>query len=153
MIWKWFAIRIRNDAVTGIEPAEAWLQRLQLDNRLPNRAQPLAIVQLERLRPAVITAARKQMQQLQQDYIAAHRPQLERQLAELKALKGRQVLQLDLQLEGSSQAEHFKAARKEERLNRIEKVFADYQTWVQDTHTIEPVPFIQILAVFTRVTD
>jgi superfamily II DNA or RNA helicase len=153
VIWKWFAIRIRNDAVTGIEPAEAWLQRLQLDNRLPNRAQPLAIVQLERLRPAVITAARNQMQELQRDYIATHRPQLERQLAELKVLKGRQVLQLDLQLEGSSQAEHFKAARKEERLNRIEKVFADYQTWVQDTHTIEPVPFIQILAVFTRATD
>lgn len=151
VIWKWFAIRIRNGAVTGIEPAEAWLQRLQLDNRLPNRAQPLDTALLERFRPAVITAARNQMQQLQQDYIATHRPQLERQLGELKALKGRQVNQLDLQFEGSNQAEHFKAARKEERLKRIEKVFADYQTWVQDTHTIEPVPFIQIIAVFTRV--
>lgn len=151
VIWKWFAIRIRNDAVTGIEPAEAWLQRLQLDNRLPNRAQPLDTALLESLRPAVITAARHQMEQLQQDYIVTHRPQLERQLGELKALKGRQVTQLDLQLEGSNQAEHFKAARKEERLKRIEKVFADYQTWVQDTHTIEPVPFIQIIAVFTRV--
>ncbi|WP_411387885.1 DEAD/DEAH box helicase [Pseudomonas aeruginosa] len=153
VIWKWFAIRIRNGAVTGIEPAEAWLQRLQLDNRLPNRAQPLDTALLERFRPAVITAARNQMQQLQQDYIATHRPQLERQLGELKALKGRQVNQLDLQFEGSNQAEHFKAARKEERLKRIEKVFADYQTWVQDTHTIEPVPFIQIIAVFTRVVD
>ncbi|MGX5218931.1 DEAD/DEAH box helicase [Pseudomonas segetis] len=153
VIWKWFAIRIRNGAVTGIEPAEAWLQRLQLDNRLPNRAQPLDTALLERMRPAVITAARNQMQQLQQDYIATHRPQLERQLGELKALKWRQVNQLDLQFEGSNQAEHFKAARKEERLKRIEKVFADYQTWVQDTHTIEPVPFIQIIAVFTRVID
>jgi len=153
VIWKWFAIRIRNGAVTDIEPAEAWLQRLQLDNRLPNRAQPLDTALLERFRPAVITAARNQMQQLQQDYIATHRPQLERQLGELKALKGRQVNQLDLQFEGSNQAEHFKAARKEERLKRIEKVFADYQTWVQDTHTIEPVPFIQIIAVFTRVID
>ncbi|HCF1684379.1 TPA: DEAD/DEAH box helicase [Pseudomonas aeruginosa] len=153
VIWKWFAIRIRNGTVTGIEPAEAWLQRLQLDNRLPNRAQPLDTALLERMRSAVITAAGDQMQQLQQDYIAAHRQQLERQLVELKALKGRQVTQLDLQFEGSSQAEHFKAARKEERLKRIEKVFADYQTWVQDTHTIEPVPFIQIIAVFTRVID
>lgn len=153
VIWKWFAIRIRNGAVTDIEPAEAWLQRLQLDNRLPNRAQPLDTALLERFRPAVITAARNQMQQLQQDYIATHRPQLERQLGELKALKGRQVTQLDLQFEGSNQAEHFKAARKEDRLKRIEKVFADYQTWVQDTYTIEPVPFIQIIAVFTRVID
>lgn len=153
VIWKWFAIKIRNGAVTDIEPAEAWLQRLQLDNRLPNRAQPLDTALLERFRPAVITAARNQMQQLQQDYIATHRPQLERKLGELKALKWRQVNQLDLQFEGSNQAEHFKAARKEERLKRIEKVFADYQTWVQDTHTIEPVPFIQIIAVFTRVID
>ena len=93
------------------------------------------------------------MQQYQQEYTAAKQSELAQQLQELEALKGRQVHQLNLQLEGSAQAEHFKAAKKEERLSRIERVFDEYETWVQDTLTIEPVPFIQIIAVFTREDD
>ncbi len=150
VIWEWFAIKTRGGQVTAVEPAVAWLQALQLDHKLPNRARPVNLDSLEAQRQPVIEAVRAQMQQRQQQYTAAHQPELERQLVELKALKDRQVHQLDLQLQGSNQVEHFKAARREERFSRIEKVFADYQTWVQDTHTIEPVPFIQIIAVFTR---
>lgn len=108
---------------------------------------------MDALRSAVIDTAKTEMHQHQQDYTAATQSELQQQLAQLEALKGRQVSQLDLQLERSGQAEHFKAAKKEERLNRIERVFNDYQTWVQDTLTIEPVPFIQIIAVFTREND
>jgi hypothetical protein len=57
--------------------------------------------------------------------------------------------QVNAALQRSGQAEHFKAARREERLSRVEKIFADYQAWVRDTLTIEPVPFVQIIAVFT----
>ena len=92
------------------------------------------------------------MAQLQQAFSAARQPELEQQLAGLQALKGRQLQQLDLQLQGSGQAEHFKLARREERSARIEQIFADYQTWVRDTLSIEPVPFIKIIAAFTRAS-
>lgn len=153
VIWQWFAIRCRNGAVTEVQKAQDWLQQLQLDNRLPNRARPVDLAPLEALRGAVVAAAKQEMQQLQQAYTASKQPELERQLENLQALKERQVSQLNLQLEQSGQAQHFKAARKEERLNRIERIFREYQTWVQDTLTIEPVPFIQIIAVFAREND
>lgn len=153
VIWQWFAIRCRNGRVTGTEKAEAWLQQLQLDSRLPNRARPADLQQLESLRRPVIDAVRTEMQSCQEQYKATREPELARQMAALKTLKERQVSQLNLQLEKSGQAEHFKAARKEERLARIERIFSDYETWVQDTLTIEPVPFIQIIAVFTREQD
>jgi superfamily II DNA or RNA helicase len=150
VIWEWFAIRCRDNAVMDIQPAEDWLRSLQLDNRIPNRAQPVNITPLEALRSPVIEAAKAEMKMHQQEYAAAKEPELERQLAELRELKDRQVTQMDLQLGSSAQAEHFKTARREERMNRIERVFNEYQTWVRDTLTIEPVPFIQIIAVFTR---
>lgn len=159
VIWQWFAIRCRTGqgqgpgGVLNVQPAEAWLQQLNLNNRLPNRAQPLDLAELEALRGPVVAAARAEMQQHQQQYAATREPELARQLAALQALKDRQVTQMTLQLDGSSQAEHFKAARKEERLKRIDQIFEDHQNWVRDTLTIEPVPFIQIIAVFTREQD
>jgi hypothetical protein len=150
VIWEWFAIRCRDSGVMDIQPAEDWLKSLQLDNRIPNRAQPVNIIPLEALRRPVIEAAKAEMEKHQKGYAAAKEPELEQQLVELRALKNRQVTQMDLQLESSAQAEHFKTARREERMNRIERVFSEYQTWVRDTLTIEPVPFIQIIAVFTR---
>lgn len=150
VIWQWFAIRCQQGAVSEVMQAEAWLQQLQLSGKLPNRAQPLDLSELESLRAPVISATQTEMQRLQQEFTAAKAPELARQLAALETLRGRQVQQLSLQIELSGQAEHFKAARKEERLSYIDRVFKDYQTWVKDTLTIEPVPFIQIIAVFTR---
>jgi len=153
VIWQWFAIRCKSGSVVEVQKGEEWLQQLQLNTKLPNRAQPINLSELEALRSPVIAAAKAEMHQHQQEYTAAKQPELAQQLQELEALKGRQVQQLNFQLEGSAQAEHFKAAKKEERLSRIERVFNEYETWVQDTLTIEPVPFIQIIAVFTREDD
>ncbi|NOG30569.1 hypothetical protein HLB35_00135 [Halomonas sp. TBZ9] len=153
VIWRWFAVKTRQGRVVEVVPAESWLPTLPLDNRLPNRAQPVDMAPLEALRQPVIDATHAEMQAHQQAYTQTKQAELAEQLAALEALKGRQISQLTLQLESSGQAEHFKAARKEERLQRIERVFRDYETWVQDTLTIEPVPFIQIIAVLTREND
>ena len=150
VIWEWFAVRCQGDAVTEVLPARDWLQPLQLDSKLPNRAQPVSLTELETLRQPVINAARSEMQQRQQAFTEATQPTLDEKLAELAALKARQVTQLDLHLQGSQQAEHFKAAKREERISRIDRVFNEYQAWVSDTLTIEPVPYIQIIAAFTR---
>jgi len=150
VIWEWFAITARDGAVATVDPAVDWLQRLPLHQKLPNRAQPVNISALEALRQPVIAAAREAMQQRQQTYSAQKQAELADQLQALAALQQRQVAQLDQQLEKSTQAEHFKAARREDRLRRIDRVFDDYQNWVRDTLTIEPIPFIQIIAVFTQ---
>ncbi len=150
VIWQWFAIHCRQERVTTVQPAQEWLQQLQLDNRLPNRAQPIELNALEALRVPVIDAAREEMHKCQQAYTEEKSGELEAQLAKLEALQDRQVKQLDLQLSGSNQAEHFKTARRQERISRIETVFTDYQNWVRDTLSIEPVPYIQIIAAFVR---
>ncbi|MCX2830436.1 DEAD/DEAH box helicase [Microbulbifer thermotolerans] len=148
VIWEWFAVRCRAGRVAGLGPAENWLQQLGLDNRLPNRAQPVDLGQLEALRRPVIEAAKAEMAQRQQAYSARVEEELREQLERLQQLQQRQLAHIEKQLAQSSQAEHFKAARREARIGRVRKVFDEYQQWVRDTLTIEPVPFIQIIAVF-----
>lgn len=154
VIWQWFAVRCRvgegSGEVTGVVNAEDWLRTLQLDNRLPNRAQPVDLSALETLRQPVIASVNGEMARLQAEYTEQHQPQLDQQLADLKALKDKQVQQMELHLARSDQAEHFKASRRAERSKYIERVFDEYQLWVRDTHTIEPAPYCQIIAVFTR---
>lgn len=154
VIWEWFAIRCplghQAQQDSTVMAAEKWLAQLGLSQKLPNRAQPVDMSRLEALRKPSIEAVSAQMETLQQAYTQEREPELKRQLEALEALKGAQIRQLDLQLENSGQADNFKIARREERLKRIEKVFDDYRTWVRDTLTIEPLPYIQIIAAFVR---
>src|SRR5690606_26571013 len=112
VIWQWFAIRCRTGqgqgpgGVLNVQPAEAWLQQLNLNNRLPNRAQPLDLAELEALRGPVVAAARAEMQQHQQQYAATREPELGQQFAEPQAMKVRCVTKMTLQLDCSSQAVH-----------------------------------------------
>jgi superfamily II DNA or RNA helicase len=152
VIWEWFAVQCRGGAVTGLQPAEDWLRVLQLDNRMPNQGKPVDLADLAALRSPVVGAARAEMEKRQAEFSDAKEPDLQQQLDALSALKHRQVQQLDLKLEGSKKAEHFKASDREKRMQQIDTVFADYQAWVRDTLTIEPVPFVQIIAVFTRAS-
>ena len=48
------------------------------------------------------------------------------------------------------QAEGYKSSVRERKTSQITKVFDEYRQWVEDTLTIEPSPFIEVLAVVTR---
>ena len=150
VIWEWFAVACEAGKVVSLSPAEQWLSQLGLDERLPNRAEPVDVAGLEALRRPAIQAVQAEMEQRQQAFTEATAPQLAQKLEDLAVLEDRQVQQLELRLESSRQAANFKAARRERRLKHINRVFSDYQTWVRDTLTIEPVPYIQIIAAFTR---
>jgi hypothetical protein len=69
---------------------------------------------------------------------------LEGTLADLERLQGRQIEQLELQLERV--IEGVRRAKFERRSRYIHRVFDDYRQWVEDTLTTEPEPHIQVLA-------
>lgn len=154
-VQEWFAVRcnLQTRQIQGIEKAVDWLQQLDLTRALQNPATPIDLQPLEALRRPAIEAVRQEMQQRLQAFNAQQQPQLQEQLQALQALKQRQVRQLDLNLEASGQAQHFKQAQREERLQHIERIFADYHTWVEDTLTLEDAPFMQILAVLVKGKD
>ena len=80
-------------------------------------------------------------------------PRLQQQLDELASLRGAQEQQLELQLSRSQQDQHFKDSRRNRRMQQIERVFTDYQHWVEDSMQTEPAPYIQLIAVLARAQD
>ena len=151
VVWEWLAVHGRTDtgAVTKVEAAIPWLQQLDLQKQRPNRAAPVSMAPLEILRKPAIDAAKAEMLQKQQAFNHTMQPKLVAQMQALDELRGKQVQQLEIQLGRSQQDAVFKNARREQRTRQINQAFTNYRQWVQDTMTIEPVPFLQIIAVLT----
>jgi hypothetical protein len=70
-------------------------------------------------------------------------------MAAMDALKLRHVEQLELDLEASAQADAIKTRRRDERRSHIERIFKDYENWMEQTQMIEQQPYVQVGAAFT----
>ena len=56
-------------------------------------------------------------------------------------------------LNNSRQDDKIKDSRRNQRMKQIERVFSDYQHWVEDSMQTEPAPYIQLIAVLARAQD
>ena len=135
--------------VVRVEAGIDFLKQLDLTQPRANANLPIDLAALYALRKPVVSAVQQQMAHAQQAFTAEFAPQLVAREAELERLKANQLAQLDLQLSSSAQEAQFKDARREKRSTEINAAFNDYRRWVRDTMTIEPVPYIQIIAAFT----
>ena len=111
---------------------------------VPNSNKQLPMAALQSALPDAVKAMQAHMVTLQRVFAAQMTTRLEGTLAELKRLQSKQVLQLALQLERV--IEGVARSRSEQRTRQINRVFDDYRSWVADTLTTEPQPYIQVLA-------
>lgn len=117
---------------------------------LPNSGRPPDLHPLTASLPAAIEAMREHVIEQQATFSAEMRARLAGHLANLEKLQGRQVEQLEMRLSQGNQAEGIKSSLRERKTTQITKVFDEYRQWVEDTLTIEPSPFIEVLAAITR---
>lgn len=154
VIWHWYAVRCRAGHVDAVEPLHDVLDRMALGRTpRPNTAKPVDLDTLRALRAPVVAAVKEKVLAERQAWEAERRPRLTEQRAELERLRNAQIQQLELGLARSQQDEHFKSARRAQHMRKIERVFADYEAWVEDTLSTEPVPYIQIMTVVARIQD
>jgi hypothetical protein len=111
---------------------------------LPNSGQNAPIEGLQKSLPQAVQAMNAHMIARQTIFAADMGARLRGTLAELEELQGRQIQQLELQLE--KVIEGVKRSRFERRSRHIHRVFDDYRQWVEDTLTTEPQPYVQVLA-------
>jgi superfamily II DNA or RNA helicase len=154
VIWSWYAVRCSGTTVTAIDSLQNVLQQYELGTQQrANTAKPLDMGTLNSLRQPVIGVVKAEVLKEREAFEVEMRPRLQQQLDELAALRGAQERQLELQLSGSQQDQHFKDSRRNRRLQQIERVFTDYQHWVEDSMQTEPIPYIQLIAVLARAQD
>ena len=138
------------DRITAESPLATLLDDLKLDGRkIPNPAVPGDVADLKAMLPAVVKHVRGSLKTQRDALQAARLEKLNRHLENLSALRGKHLLQLELDLAQSDQPIVFKEKRKQDRSHHIERVFNEYQQWLEDTQRTEDDPYIQIVAVFT----
>jgi superfamily II DNA or RNA helicase len=151
VIWSWYAVRCRGQQVEAIEPLEQVLEALALGKQpRPNTTQPVDMQRLRSLRKPVVDSVRDQVLKEREALDREMMPKLQAQLDELDRLRGAQVRQLELALSRSQQDQHFKDSKKNQRMKSIDRVFTEYEHWVEDTMKTAPYPYIQIMAVIAR---
>jgi superfamily II DNA or RNA helicase len=139
------ACRQVESAFFSLEPFDSFIQRARLKaGGLPNSGQNAPIEGLQKSLPQAVQAMNAHMIARQTIFAADMGARLRGTLAELEELQGRQIQQLELQLE--KVIEGVKRSRFERRSRHIHRVFDDYRQWVEDTLTTEPQPYVQVLA-------
>ncbi|MCM8885063.1 MAG: DEAD/DEAH box helicase [Candidatus Thiodiazotropha sp.] len=152
VIWSWYAVRCQGNKVQAIESLKRLMETMELGKKpRPNTTQPVNMQRLQALRKPVVDAVRTKVLQAREALEQEVNPKLQAQLDELNRLRGAQVQQLELSLARSQQDPHFKASKKNQRMKFIDKVFTEYEHWMEDTMKTEPSPYIQIMAVIARV--
>ncbi|MEW7994865.1 MAG: DEAD/DEAH box helicase [Candidatus Thiodiazotropha endolucinida] len=151
VIWQWYAVVCEGEQVTRIDDLHQTLEQLQLGNKpLPNTGKAIDMTPLEILRGPVIDAAKQKVLEARTAFDAEMQTKLAETTAELQRLRELQQGQLELSLSNDKRDSKFKESRRQKEMNRIDEIFTNYQTWVEETLNTEPKPYMQIIGVFTR---
>lgn len=149
IIHRWFAIRIIDGRLAGLEPLQQFLDRTQLGRRpLPNPGKDVDLAPLQALLPSVVEKARMHMRQQRDAWsnnLASRLGEYEQALEELRA---RHLEEVQLHLAGLDVAEKRKQDKAEAKQREIDRIFSEYRQWLRDSMTTEDAPYIKVAAVF-----
>jgi hypothetical protein len=149
-VHDWIAVTLRAGAVQASTGIDELLAKLKLGSgSLANRGIAADASELQTLLPTAVVYAREALRRLRAIHEHEVDGRLNKQLKALEDLKGEHITQLELDLSVSGQPEAFKRAKRDERSAHIERVFADYMDWLENTQTTEQEPYVQVAAVFT----
>ena len=150
VLQEWIGVAMTDGAPTTSRDLETIIDQLELQpGRLPNPGKAGDTSRLQALLDPAVAWARDQLIERRKAFEANLNERLEQQRRALDELKGSHYRQLELDIDQSNQPEAFKARRRQERKDHIERIFDDYWRWLEQTQTTEPEPYIQVTAVFT----
>lgn len=148
MLVEWRVASRRGNGPFVLEEFSAFATRAGLKARtLPNPAKAdLAAMQAGV--PAAVDAMRRHMVIRQGEFASAMEKRLHQTLRDLEHLQKRQMDDLNQRY---AQLElNLYQKRVKDRSEQIRRVFDEYRSWVEETLTTEPQPYIQLLAAVCR---
>jgi hypothetical protein len=150
LIQDWIGVHLKGGKVIGDMDWPTLQKTFDLyPGKLPNRNISADTTALQALLPQAVDAARLRLKGLKESFEAARRSTLQQQQQRLAQLKAKHESQLELELGRSAQHESIKARTREDRQRHIDRVFSDYQSWLDNTQTTEDQPYLQVAAVLT----
>lgn len=117
--------------------------------KLANQGRAGDIAILKSLLPIAVNTATLRLKALKERFEAERSAGLKAQDSRLQALRQGHERQLQLEIEQSRQVDSLKAKRRKQRMQEIDSIFADHQSWLANTQQLECEPYLQVVAVFT----
>jgi hypothetical protein len=140
VVHSWCGLRYCKGRFTELQPIEYWIDALKLDKtNYPNPQHETDLRSIQSLLGDVVARMQTHMQQERIAWEGRHGPKLMEHLDRLSALEKGHKQQLELRYDGSD-------AKKSEQIRAIDTMFKEYETWLDETMTIEKDPYIRIVA-------
>ena len=159
VVQEWVAVRFNGTGlkVADVEPFEGVAERLQLGRRplaniSPEKLSDPLLAQLKGQRSVAVERARSFLSDRAEQWSARMRPELEAQRERLNRLRGRQVEQLQLSLAADQRPSQIKEKHRLAEQKAIDERFNDHERFVAEVMTIEPSPYLKLVAVLHRET-
>ena len=153
VVQEWVAVRFAGTGlkVVAVEPFEAVATRLQLGSRdLANISGEEPPEHLAKQLPFAVEQAISYLRDCAEQWTARVQPELEAQRERLRRLRGRQVEQLELSLAGNQRPQQIKDKQRQEKQKAIDGRFLDHERFVSEVMTIDPAPYLKLVAVLHR---
>lgn len=148
LVQRWFGVRFVNKACdANVLDFPEILKRTSLGaKQYPNQSHAVDAAPIKKLLPKAIDKGNEWMKSCREEFNKAVAPKLMDQLRELDRLRKKQQDQLELRF--ANIGESFGSADKKGRERReIERIFNEYQKWIEETMSTEDKPYIRVVAV------
>ena len=152
VVQEWVAVRFLGSGlrVAGVEAFADVAERLQLGRKPYANAGAAIPESLKQQRRVAVEAANQYLLDCRERWTARMQPELESQRQRLRHLRGRQVEQLELTYAADQRPQQIKDRQRQERQKAIETRFHDHERFVSEVMTIEPAPYLKLVAVLHR---
>jgi len=153
VVQEWVAVRFAGAGlkVVAVEPFEAVATRLELGSRdLANISGEKPPGHLAEQLPFAVDQANSYLRDCGEQWTARVQPELEAQRERLRRLRGLQVEQLELSLAGNQRPQQIKDKHRQEKQKAIDGRFEDHERFVSEVMTIDPAPYLKLVAVLHR---
>jgi len=154
VVQEWVAVRFAGSGlrVAAVGPFQVVAERLQLGRR-SYANQGMAIADsIKQQRKLAVEAAHQYLLDCREQWKQRMQPELEAQRQRLRRLRGRQVEQLELAYAADQRPKQIKDKDKNRTAEQkaIEERFADHERFMEEVMTIEPSPYLKLVAVLHR---
>lgn len=152
VVQEWVAVRFAGAGlkVVGVEPLQAVAERLQLGRKAYANPQAPIPGHLREQLPYAVEQANAYLRDCGDRWTARMQPELEAQRERLKRLRGRQEQQLELSFAADQRPQQIKEKRRLAEQKAIDGRFDDHERFVNEVMTIEPSPYLKVVAVLHR---
>ena len=152
LVYEWIAVSFHGAVFSELLPFETLLQRTGLGRvAVSNLQQPADVSALATRLPEAVSRARAHFVERRNAFEAIVNAKLDEEVRALDEFMSRHRRQLELDFAQSRQAEQFRQRRNEQASKELDAIYDEYWSWISETMTTEPHPWLKVICAMTAL--